>query len=177
MKTNQPHLRSNYQLLSKTLSSKNLVFVQSMRVHGLTCSNMNSFDWKFQNLDIGKLSGFFWKDQLFVKRFAMELGNSGTICTFLDSFSQKGWFETHNAVTFRYFSDSLSEYALKKENLLINVHNHIDERTKIILIITGLPYFVREKIDPADISTVSNLLRKLNSLERPSRSIHQFSCR
>jgi hypothetical protein len=90
--------------------------------------------------------------------------------SFLDSFAQKGWNEARSAMSYRYMTGSLGEYALKKENLLINFHSKIDEVMKIALIVLGLPFTIQEKIDPSEISSVSELLRKLNSFERP-RSI------
>ncbi len=94
--------------------------------------------------------------------------------SFLDAFAQKGWSEARFALTFRYMSGSLSEYAIKKENLLINLHRHIDEEMKIFLIVAGLPLAVQEKLDRSEIPSVSELLRKLNALDRPDRSALSF---
>jgi len=38
---------------------------------------------------------------------------------------------------------SLSEYAIKKDNLLINLNRHIGEEMKIFMIVTGLPLAVQ----------------------------------
>ena len=43
----------------------------------------------------------------------------------------------------------------------------MDDLTKIALIVLGLPFFVQDKIDPAEISSVSKLMSKLNSFDRP----------
>lgn len=67
------------------------------------------------------------------------------------------------------FLGSLSEYAIKKENLLINLQRGIDEEMKVYLIVVGLPFAVQEKIDKADVP--SDLLRKLNAFDRPTRNL------
>ena len=64
---------------------------------------------------------------------------------------------------------SLADYALKKLNSLVSFNPKMDEFTKIALIVIGLPFAVQEKIDRAEIETVSKLLSKLNSFERQPR--------
>lgn len=91
--------------------------------------------------------------------------------SFLDSFAPRGWSDARFAFSFRFQSGSFADYALKKENLLLNFHSRMDEKMKITHIVLGLPFFIQEKIDPAEIESVSKLLLKLNSLDRPARSI------
>jgi len=78
--------------------------------------------------------------------------------SFLDTFAPKGWSDARSAISYCYFSGSLSEYAIKKENLLINFHSKMDDVMKITLIILGLPISIQEKIDPSEISSVETRL-------------------
>ncbi len=91
--------------------------------------------------------------------------------SFLDSFSNKGWSAARTAFAFRYIAGSLSEYALKKENLLINLHRNIDETMKIYLIVTGLPVAIQQKLDRSEVTSTRALIKKINALDLPSRSI------
>lgn len=88
--------------------------------------------------------------------------------SFLHAFADKGWSAVRFALTYRFTSGSLADYAIAKQNMLINVHKLIDEDWKIFQIIVGLPISVQEKLDRAEITSVSTLLRKLNALDRPT---------
>jgi hypothetical protein len=93
--------------------------------------------------------------------------------SFVDAFAQKGWTAAKHAFSFVFLSCSLSEYAIRKLNLLISFNPKMDEETRIALIVTGLPQSVQQRIDPSEISSVSKLLSKINSLERPlSRNLN-----
>lgn len=90
--------------------------------------------------------------------------------SFLDSFSDKGWSAARAAFSFHFIAGSLSEYAIKKQNLLINLHRNIDDVMTTYHIVTGLPLSVQEKLDRSEITSTRELLRKLNALDRPARS-------
>ena len=90
--------------------------------------------------------------------------------SFLDSFASKGWPAARSAFAFRYLAGSLGEYALKKENLLINLHRNMDETMKIYLIVTGLPLSVQQKLDRSEITSTRELIKKINALDTPIRS-------
>ena len=51
--------------------------------------------------------------------------------SFLEAFAQKGWSDARSAFSYRFIPGSLSEYALKKLNLLFSSNSRMDEDTKI----------------------------------------------
>ena len=144
---------------------------------------MNASSWidtfELECLRLGILENRFWEAvRLFLEGAALDWYDSRRLTfsgatwakwreSFLDSFAPKGWSDARSAISYRYFSGSLSEYAIKKENLLINFHSKMDDVMKITLIILGLPISIQEKIDPSEISSVGKLLSKLNSFDRP----------
>jgi hypothetical protein len=93
--------------------------------------------------------------------------------SFLDAFATKGWSDARTSFNFRFIGGSLAEYALKKQSLLVNFNPKMDDATKIALIVAGLPLSVQERLERSEIDSVSKLLSKINSLERPVRP--QFS--
>ena len=72
--------------------------------------------------------------------------------SFLDAFAQKGWSNARSAISFRYILGSLSEYALRKENLLVNFNPIMDDDTKIALIVVNLPVSIQERLSLIHIS-------------------------
>ncbi len=54
--------------------------------------------------------------------------------SFLDNFVQKGWSDIVFAYSYKYFKGSLSEYALKKLNLLIDADPSLSEERGLILL-------------------------------------------
>ncbi len=95
--------------------------------------------------------------------------------SFLDAFAKKGWSGAREAFAFRFISGSLSDYALRKLNLIVALNLKMDEDTRISLIVVGLHYSVQDRIDHAEITSVSKLLSKINSLERANRTPYNFS--
>lgn len=65
---------------------------------------------------------------------------------FLKSFAGKGWSTSIYAISYRYKEGSLMEYAMRKEKLLLDMDNNIGTKTLIMLIVAGLPEFIRDKI-------------------------------
>lgn len=55
------------------------------------------------------------------------------------------------------------------------MHHRIDKEMHIILIMANLPLAVQEKINRSEIPTVSELFKKLNVLNRPTRCISSLS--
>lgn len=100
--------------------------------------------------------------------------NGKKIC---DTFASKGWSAIRYALSFKYQTSSLLDYALKKEKLLLQVRRSIDTGTLIDLIATGLPNFVidREKLEKpedlyAEIGKLEHLVYKKNS---ETKKVHQ----
>jgi hypothetical protein len=85
--------------------------------------------------------------------------------SFLENFVQKGWYDIVFAYSYRYFSGSLSEYALKKLNLLIDADPSLTEKSRINFIVVGLPPFIRNRLNRTDIKDHGDLMTELSHLE------------
>ena len=66
---------------------------------------------------------------------------------FSETYTDKGWVPVRNAISFKYISGLLLDYALKKERLLLEMDQTINQKTLINLIAAGLPNFITDKID------------------------------
>lgn len=84
---------------------------------------------------------------------------------FNEAFACKGWSDVVSAYSYSYIKGSLSDYALKKLNLIVNVEPKTNEEVKVNLITVGLPSWARAKLERNEITTVGKLLQKLGSLE------------
>lgn len=84
---------------------------------------------------------------------------------FCQTFASRGWNPIKYAITFKYQSGSLLEYSMKKEKLLLQIRDSIDEGTLIDLIATGLPNYVLDKIDREKIKESKDLHNKIGKLE------------
>ncbi|KAK2578585.1 hypothetical protein KPH14_000919 [Odynerus spinipes] len=84
---------------------------------------------------------------------------------FLDSFRETGWHKDREAYSFRYIGGSLIDYALRKENLLVNVRENFPTDILISLIVTDLPITIQDKIEKTKITSMEELLTELRKLE------------
>lgn len=98
---------------------------------------------------------------------------------FLETFADKGWSTAKYALSFRYKEGSLTDYAIKKERLLLDMNKDIDSKTLTTLIAIGLPEFIMNKIDKEqcqDSTTLFNEVRKYENLiyKKPSFPKNEF---
>lgn len=84
---------------------------------------------------------------------------------FIETFANKGWSSIRYALSFRYKTGNLIDYAIKKEKLLLEVRKTIDSGTLIDLIATGLPNFIADKIDRETVQTTEELCNEIRKLE------------
>lgn len=84
---------------------------------------------------------------------------------FCETFANKGWSPIRYALSFRYQTGSLLEYAIKKEKLLLEVRKSIDKGTLIDLIAAGLPNFICDKIDRESLTETEDLYNEIGNLE------------
>lgn len=89
---------------------------------------------------------------------------------FLDNFGEKGWSEVISAFNFKYIGGSYSEYAIKKLNLLLQVDPELNEKSRVMFIIIGLPYNIREKLNRRIVDTQRKLMVELSRFEAPPKS-------
>lgn len=83
---------------------------------------------------------------------------------FLEIFAIKGWSRSVQAYTFLHRAGTVSEYALKKRNLLLDAEPTMSESIQIGLIMAGLDREIREKIDSEEIVSIATLQAKINKL-------------
>lgn len=95
----------------------------------------------------------------------MEAGWSEWKDRFLESFADKGWSTGMYAISYRYKEDSLIEYAMRKEKLLLDMDKDISSKTLVLLIAAGLPEFVRNKIDKENCKNSTGLLHEIRKCE------------
>lgn len=84
---------------------------------------------------------------------------------FCDTFTNKGWNAITYALLFKYKDGSLLDYAMRKEKLLIDMRNSIDQGTLIDLIAVGLPEFILNKIDRKTIKETVDLFNEISRYE------------
>jgi len=84
---------------------------------------------------------------------------------FCETFVSKGWSRIRYALSFKYQTGLLLDYAIKKEKLLLEVRKSIDDGTLIDLIATGLPNFVADRIDREKLNKTEDLYNEIGKLE------------
>lgn len=84
---------------------------------------------------------------------------------FCETFANKGWSPIRYALSFRYQTGSLLDYAIKKEKLLLEVRKSIDTGTLIDLIAAGLPNFISDMIDRENLKQTEDLYYEIGKLE------------
>ena len=94
---------------------------------------------------------------------------------FLKAFSNKGWSAVRYAYNFKYISGSFTEYAIKKEQLILEVRRKTSEETRINLIVIGLPIYIQDKIDKEAVQSTNDLIGLLGQYEDQKRKKTQES--
>lgn len=84
---------------------------------------------------------------------------------FLQTYANKGWNTSKYALYYKYQSGSLLDYAIKKENLLLEMRKTIDQGTLIDIIAAGLPDFIIDRINKEEIVQTKDLFSELCKLE------------
>lgn len=107
---------------------------------------------------------------------------------FVETYANKGWAASRYALSFKYQTGSLLEYAIKKEKLLLEIRKSIDQGTLIDIIAAGLPNFVVNQINKEEILATRDLFNEMGRLEhlvkkkgdnekKPNTNIKQKPCR
>lgn len=84
---------------------------------------------------------------------------------FCETFANKGWPPITCALSFRYQTGSLLDYAIKKERLLLEVRKSIDKGTLIDIIATSLPNFICDLIDRETLKETEDIYNEIGKLE------------
>lgn len=89
--------------------------------------------------------------------------------SFAQTFENKGWSDVMFAYSYNYQFGSVSNYALKKLKLIVEVDPLTSDNVKLNLIVHGLPQWPRARLDRGEINSVGKLLQKLNQFENSNR--------
>lgn len=105
-----------------------------------------------------------WYSSMMIK-FTLQSEWSGWKSNFLQTYANKGWTTSKYALSFKYQSGSLLDYAIKKEKLLLEVRKTIDEGILIDIIAAGLPDFITDRINKEEVIHTKELFNELGKLE------------
>lgn len=85
---------------------------------------------------------------------------------FIETYGTKGWSELTSAINFKYIAgNSLTEFAVKKLNLLVNADADLTEKSRVGQIVASLPSSVQTRISRATTDTFAKLMQELSQLE------------
>lgn len=86
--------------------------------------------------------------------------------SFLDTFDEKGWSELALAYNYRFMNKgTIAEYVLKKLNLLVEADPDMCEKSRVNMIVVGLPPWIRDRIARSKVTSQGALIREINQLE------------
>ncbi|CAB0039117.1 unnamed protein product [Trichogramma brassicae] len=103
-------------------------------------------------------------------KFTVNKGWEAWKKSFEDTFGGNNWSTTRYALTFKYQSGSILDYALKKEKLLLELRKSMDVETIIDLIAVGLPNFILDKIDKKNLRKTEDLFGEISPRSNNSSS-------
>ncbi|KAK6630090.1 hypothetical protein RUM43_015083, partial [Polyplax serrata] len=86
--------------------------------------------------------------------------------SFLRTYGGTSWDKIRAAYDFKYLKGSLLTYALRKENLRLEVQPTMTDLTRIHLIVLGLPVSYQRQIRVDDITTTEKLFRHFARLRK-----------
>ena len=81
--------------------------------------------------------------------------------SFLLVYADKSWTNVRFAYNYKYINGSLTEYALKKERLLLEIESSMSDISRINLIVMGLPFNIQDKLDKEEINSTDLLLNRI----------------
>lgn len=81
--------------------------------------------------------------------------------SFIETYADKSWKFVHYAYSYKWINGSWLDYALKKENLLLETEPRMSVCSRINHIVIGLPIYIQDKLDKEEISTTEKLMNQL----------------
>lgn len=84
---------------------------------------------------------------------------------FLETFANIGWNIIAYAHAYKYKEGLLIDYAIKKEQLMLQANRSIDIQQLIDTIVIGLPEIIRDKINRDEIKTSTDLFHEIRKHE------------
>lgn len=84
---------------------------------------------------------------------------------FCETYENKGWTLIMYALSFKYKTRPLLDYAMKKEKLFLEARKTIDTGILIDIITSGLPGFIADKIDRENLKATEDLCKEIGKLE------------
>lgn len=155
------------KLLIEKFSSKNTNAKQWMESFEKECSRFQ-IGKKEDKIELLKLfldkPSLDWYSSTLI-RLTVDAGWSEWKKRFLECFTDNGWNNVTYALSFKYREGSFTDYAMKKEKLLIDFNKDMDIKSLIALIAVGLPEFILNKIDKSELKETTDLFNNLRQLE------------
>lgn len=90
---------------------------------------------------------------------------------FIDTFNDVSWNAIRYAFNYKFLNGSLTEYAIKKENMLSELDREIPSVIMLDLIVVGLPIYIQDSLNRLKILTVKDLIKKLKKFEADQNKI------
>lgn len=138
---------------------------------------LNAFEKECERLDVSRNEEKIEILKVFLDRSCLDWYSAMMIKNTLNSewdtwkenfcttYAHKGWSSSKYALSFKYQTGSLLEYALKKEKLMLEVRPSIDEGTLIDIIAAGLPDYISDRINREEILETKDLFNDIGRLE------------
>ena len=80
-------------------------------------------------------------------------------------FGSRNFSTVRMVYNFKYLSGRFIDYALKKENLILDLDDKISDQYRIDLIVMGLPLSIQIKLNREKLISVDDLMKELSSLD------------
>lgn len=81
--------------------------------------------------------------------------------SFIVVYERKNWSSIRTAFSFKYMGGSYSDFAVKKERLLLDADKNMGEMFRIYQIVYALPLEIQDKLDREKIKSFDDLLQEL----------------
>lgn len=88
----------------------------------------------------------------------------------LEIYADKGWASVNRAYDYKFIGGLLLDFALRKDNLLLEADPDMPEKTRIGAIVYCLPKAVQKELDREKIRSVDLLLVELRRMDDPNLS-------
>lgn len=176
------HLETLVKILSKPEESASRI-KKNFVLEDFKGKSQNAVEWwrKFEKeCESNKISDLKKQIQLLklsVKETALDWFNSASLrlseehnlgmwkAEFLATFTDNSWSADRSAYSYRYLGGSLLEYALRKERMLLELQPDMQEKTRISLIVVGLPLQIQNKIKKKETGTIIQLFNNVREHE------------
>lgn len=99
------------------------------------------------------------------RKIGLDAGWTLWRADFVETFSDVSWNAIRYAYNFKYLSGSLTEYIIKKENMLCELDREIPPVIMLDLIVIGLPVYIQDSLNRMKVLSIKDLFKKLKKFE------------